>query len=95
MRIFLGFDAVVIIELNISSSAPVDILSFVNFYLETDIAQGKIFRRKGTGTSKNFTMDFDPDYNIIKNFREGFFSNKIFALKKTKSVKYDHSVVIQ
>ena len=32
------------------------------FFLECDIAQGMIFRGKGSGNIHNFTMDVDPGY---------------------------------
>ena len=40
----LGFNETILWEEYILSPNPVDILSFDNIFLETDIAQGKIFR---------------------------------------------------
>ena len=50
---------------------PVDILSFDNIFIETDIAQGMIFKGKRTGIIHNFTMDVDPGYKYIEKFRGG------------------------
>ena len=36
---------------------PVDILSIDNFFLETNITQGKIFKGKRSGILHNLTMD--------------------------------------
>ena len=46
-------------------------LSFDNIFLECNIAQGMIFRCKRSGIIHNFTMDVDPGYKYIKNFRGG------------------------
>ena len=50
---------------------PVDNLSFDNFFLECNIAQGMILRGKRPGISRNFTMDVDPGYKNIEKFRGG------------------------
>ena len=55
-------------ECNLSSNS-VDILSFDNMTLECDIAQGMIFKGKGSGIVHNFTMDVDTGYKIIEKFR--------------------------
>ena len=57
-------------EYNLSPN-PVDILSFDNIFIETDIAKGMIFKGKRTGIIHNFTMDVDPGYKYIENFRGG------------------------
>ena len=57
-------------EYNLSLN-PVDILSFDNFFIETDIAQGIIFKGKRTDIIHNFTMDIDPGYKDIEKFRGG------------------------
>ena len=50
---------------------PVDILSFDNIFLETDIAQGLIFQGKRSGVIHNFTMDVDPGCKQIERFHGG------------------------
>ena len=50
---------------------PVDILSFDNIFIHTDIAQGMIFRGKGSGIIHNFTMDVSPGYKYVEKFRGG------------------------
>ena len=50
---------------------PVEILSFDNIFLHTDIAKGMIFRGKRTGIIHNFTLDVDPGYEYIEKFRCG------------------------
>ena len=57
-------------EYNLSFSA-VDILSFDNNFIETDIAQGMIFKGRRTGIFHNFTMDVDPGYIYAESFRGG------------------------
>ena len=52
-------------EYNLSPN-PVDILSFDDILLETDIAHGMIFKGKRSGTIHNFTMDVDPGFKCIK-----------------------------
>ena len=53
------------------SSNPVDIFSFDNIFIETDISKGLIFRGKRTGILHNFTMDVDPGYKYIEKLRGG------------------------
>ena len=58
----LGFDKTILYnEYNLSPNS-VDILSFDNFLLETDIAQGMFFEGRRSGIVHNFTMDIDPGY---------------------------------
>ena len=57
-------------EYNLSPN-PVDILSFDNIFIHTDLAQGMIIKCKRSGVIQNFTMDVDPRYNIIEQFRGG------------------------
>ena len=57
-------------EYNLSPN-PVDILSFDNIFIETDIAQGMIFKGKRSGIIHNFTMDVDPGYKYIEKFQGG------------------------
>ena len=53
------------------SSNPVDILSFDNIFLETNVSEGMIYRGKKSGIIHNFTMDVDPGYKCIEKFRGG------------------------
>ena len=53
---------------------PVDILSFDNIFLETDIAEGMIFKGNRSGIKynfNNFTMYVDPGYKYKEKFRGG------------------------
>ena len=68
---FLGFDKTSIYEEYNLSPKPVDILSFDNIFIETDIAKGMIFKGKRTGIIMNFTMDVDPGYKYIEKFHGG------------------------
>ena len=67
----LGFNETILWEENNSSPNPVDILSFDNIFLETDIAQGMIFRGRRSGIIHNFTTDVDPGYKYFEKFRGG------------------------
>ena len=67
----LGFDETIFFEEYNLSPNSVDILSFDNIFIETDIAQGMIFKGKRTGIIHKFTMDVDPGYKYIENFRGG------------------------
>ena len=57
-------------EYNFSQN-PVDIISFDNSFIETDVAHGMIFRGRRTGIIHNFTMDVNPGYKYIEKFRGG------------------------
>ena len=67
----LGFHAIALYEEYNLSTNPVDILSFDNIFIECNIAQGMIFRRKISGIIHNFTMNVDPGYKYIEKFRGG------------------------
>ena len=71
MRDILGFNARTLHEEYNLSHNPVDILSFDNIFLETDIARGVIFEGKRSGVIHNFTMDVDPGYKYIERFHGG------------------------
>ena len=53
------------------SQNPVNIISFDNIFIETDVAQGMIFRGRRTGITHIFTMDVNPGYKYIEKFRGG------------------------
>ena len=67
----LGFNKRTIYEEYNLSDNPVDILSFDNIFIHTDIARGMIFKGKRSGIIHNFTMDVDPGYKYIEKFRGG------------------------
>ena len=67
----LGFNKTTIFEEYNLSPNPVDILSFDNIFIETDIAKGMIFKGKRTGVIMNFTMDVDPGYEYFEKFHGG------------------------
>ena len=67
----LGFDNTTIFSEYNQSNNPVDILSFDNIFIETDIAQGMICKGKRSGIIHNFTMDVDPGYKYFEKFRVG------------------------
>ena len=66
-RDLIGFDSVVIYEKYILSQNPADILSFDNYFLETDNAQGMIFKGRRSGIFHKWTMTLDPGYNMWKS----------------------------
>ena len=65
----IGFDETLLYEEYNLSEKPVNILSFDNIFLHTDIAQGKNFKDKRTGIIHIFTMDVDPGYKYIEKIR--------------------------
>ena len=71
IRDLLGFHAITLYEEYNLSPNPVDILSFDNIFVHTNIAQGMIFKGKRSGIIHNFTMDVDLGYKYIENFRGG------------------------
>ena len=71
IRDLLGFKRTTIFEEYNLSPNPVDILSFDNTFLESNIARGMIFKGKRSGIIHNFTMDVDPGYKYIEKFRGG------------------------
>ena len=67
----LGFNkTTVFAEYNLSPN-PVDILSFDNIFIETNFAQGMIFRGKRSGIIFNWSMDVNPGFKYIHEFRGG------------------------
>ena len=69
LRDFLGFELVVLHEKFNSSPNPIDMLSFDNIFIETNIAIGMIFNGKWTGIMYNFTMEVNPVLKWIETFR--------------------------
>ena len=66
-----GFIKTTIFEEYNLSPNPVDILSFDNIFIETDIAKGLIFKGKRSGIIHNFTLDVNPGYKYIEKFHGG------------------------
>ena len=66
-----GFGETILWEENNLSPNPVDILSFDKILIESDIAQGMIFRGKRSGIIHIFTMDVDPGYKYVEKYRGG------------------------
>ena len=71
IRDLLGFNKTTIYEEYNISPHPVDIISFNNIFIETDIAKGMIFKGKRTGIIMNFTMQVSPGYKFINRFEGG------------------------
>ena len=71
IRNLLGFHETMLFKEYTLSDNPVDILSFDNIFIHTDIAKGMIPKIKRSGTIHNFTMDVDPGYKNIDRFRGG------------------------
>ena len=70
-RGLLGFNARKLYEEYNLSPDPVDIISFNNIFIETDIPKGMIFKGKRSGIKKNFTMSVSPGYKYICRFEGG------------------------
>ena len=67
----LGFgESCIYEEYNISQN-PVDIISYDNIFIESNIAQGMIFRGLRTGIIFNCQMDVNPGYKYVHKFRGG------------------------
>ena len=71
IRYLLGFNKTTIYEKYNSSPDPVDIISFDKSFIETNIAQGMIFKQKRTGIIHNFTMTVNPGYIYVERFAGG------------------------
>ena len=67
----LGINTTTIYGENNFSQNPVDVISFDNIFIETDVAQGMIFRGRRTGIIHNFTMDVNPGYKSFEKFCGG------------------------
>ena len=71
IRDLLGFNARTLYEEYNLSTNPVDIISFNNIFIETDIAKGMIFKGKRSGIIMNFTMSVSPGYIYVCRFEGG------------------------
>ena len=67
----MGFGKITIYEEYNISPNPVDIISFDNIFIETDIAEGMIFRGQRTGIIFNWQMDVNLGYKYFHKFRGG------------------------
>ena len=67
----LGFNETILWEEYNLSPNPVDILSFDNVFIHTDIVQGMIFKGERPGIVHKFTMNVDPGYKYNEKFRGG------------------------
>ena len=71
IRNLVGFHQTILYkECNLSPN-PVDILSFGKNFLETNIAQGMMFKRKRSGIIRKWTMTVDPGYKYVEKFAGG------------------------
>ena len=71
LKDLLGFHAIILYEEYNLSPNPVDIISFNNIFIETDIARGMIFKGKRSGIIMNFTMSVSPGYKYVCRFEGG------------------------
>ena len=68
IRDLLGFNARTVYEKHNLSPNPVDIIFFNNIFIETDIAEGMIFKGKRSGIKRNFTMSVSLGYKYVCRF---------------------------
>ena len=71
MRNLQGVKPSVLHDENSLPDNPVDISSFYKILLETDIAQGMVFKRKRADIIHTFTMDVDQGSKCIEKIRRG------------------------
>ena len=71
IRDLLGCNRTSIYEKYNLSPNPLDIISFVNIFIESNIAQGMIFKGKRSGVIHNFTMTVNPGYKYVERFEGG------------------------
>ena len=71
IRNLLRFQETIIYKKYNLSPNTVDILSFDNIFLETNIAQEIFFKGKRSGIIHNWTMTVDPGYKYVKKFPGG------------------------
>ena len=68
IRNLFGFNETILYKEYSQSTNPVDIISFDNIFIETDIAKGMIFEGKRTGIIMNFTVSVSPGYKFINRY---------------------------
>ena len=71
IRDLLGFNKTSIYEKYNLSQNPVDIISFDNIFIESNIAQGMNFKGRRSGVIHNFTMTVNPGYKYVERFEGG------------------------
>ena len=71
IRDLLGFNVVILEDEYNLSISPVDILTFDNFFLKCDNAQGMIYRGKRSGIIHNWTITVGPGYKYVESFTGG------------------------
>ena len=71
IRQLLGFAKTTIYEEYNISPNPVDIISFDNIFIETDVARGMISKAKRSGIFHNWIMTVIPGYKYVENFPGG------------------------
>ena len=71
IRSLLAFKETILYKEHNESTNPVDIISFDNIFIETDRAQGRIFKGKRSGIIINFTMPVSPGYKFSNKFEGG------------------------
>ena len=71
MRNLLGFHETILFKEYNLSPKPVDIISFDNIFIGTDIAKGMLFKGKRTGIIHNFTMNVNPVSIFVEHFSGG------------------------
>ena len=71
IRELLGVNARTLYEKSNLSSNPVDIISFDNVFIETDIARGMNFKGKRSGITHIFTMTVNPGYKYVEKISGG------------------------
>ena len=67
----LGFNETILYEEYNLLPNPVDILSFDNIFIETDITQGMTFKGRRTGIIRNWTMTVNPGFKYVERFTGG------------------------
>ena len=72
MRDLLGINAETLYEEYNLSQNPVDIISFDNIFIETDIAKGMIYKGKRSGIIHKWSINVSPGYIFVERFSGGF-----------------------
>ena len=98
LRDLIGFKPIVVLDESILSLYPLDIMSFVNNFPETDIAHGLIFTGKQTGIDHNWTMTVDPGYKNLEWFDGGvqwsLTESKDFVLNISFKLKNENGNIV-